>query len=532
MKQGGKVWLAGAGPGDAGLLTVKTKELLKNADVIVYDALVSTEILCQIPAGKEMIFVGKRAGNHPVPQEEINQILLTEAKKGNQILRLKGGDPFVFGRGGEELELLVQENVPFEIIPGITSAAAVPAYAGIPLTHRDYVSSFHVVTGHPRKDGTSRIDYPALVKMKGTLVFLMGLSLLETICQGLQDAGMSSDTPAAVLERGTSARQRRVVSDIGHLAEQVRAENISAPALIIVGEVCALEQNFQWAEKRVLGGRQFLITRPRQQVSVLAERLRELGAQVLEVPAIQTIPIRPNRKLVERMQNFACREGEAWLVFTSPAGVQIFFEEMMEEGMDVRRIFAKKAEVKLAVIGSATQKALKMYGLLADLMPATYDSISLGKLLAQTVMPNSEIVVVRAAEGSEELLPPLYNAGLDVTDVALYETEMTQHRWLRERIIQDWKMGEVDAAVFTSASTVRGFAQEFLYERENFAGLESSAKSGLSTATGILPETVTAVCIGTQTAKEAAKYGMRTVVSDEASIDSLVKRICIEYGNK
>lgn len=514
MKQGGKVWLAGAGPGDVGLLTAKTKEMMQKADVIVYDALISTEILCQIPPQTETIYVGKRAGNHPVPQEEINQILLAEAKKGKQVLRLKGGDPFVFGRGGEELELLVQEGIPFEIIPGVTSAAAVPAYAGIPLTHRDYVSSFHVVTGHPRKDGTSRVDYTALVNMKGTLVFLMGLSSLENICQGLMDAGMPSCMPAAVLEQGTSARQRRVVSDIGHLAEQVRTENVKAPALIVVGEVCALAESFQWAEKRILGGRQFLITRPRQHVSALAERLRKLGAQVLEIPAIQINPIRPNVKLVERMRTFGCCEGEAWLVFTSPLGVQIFFEEMTAQGMDVRRIFTKKAEVKLAVIGSATQKALKTYGLLADLIPETFDSVSLGTLLAQTAMPGSEIVIVRAAQGSEELLPPLCKAGLYVDDIALYETELTQHGWLRERIVECWKKGEVDAAVFTSASTVRGFAQEFLQKP------------------GISAETVTAVCIGAQTANEAAKYGMRTLVSDEASIDSLVERICAEYGNE
>lgn len=514
MKQGGKVWLAGAGPGDAGLLTVKTKEMLQKADVIVYDALVSTEILCQIPPEKETIYVGKRAGNHPVPQEEINRILLEEAQKGKHVLRLKGGDPFVFGRGGEELELLVQEEIPFEIIPGITSAAAVPAYAGIPLTHRDYVSSFHVITGHPRKDGALRIDYPALAKMKGTLVFLMGLSSVETICRGLAEAGMPSCTPAAVLERGTCARQRRVVSDIGHLAERVSAEHIESPALIVIGDVCALAKKFQWTEKRTLGGRQFLITRPRQHVSSLAERLRALGAQVLEVPAIQTIPVRPNEKLAEKMYRFACREGEAWLVFTSPIGVQSFFAEMTEQGLDVRRIFAKKAEVKLAVIGSATKNALKAYGLLADLMPETYDSASLGALLARTAMPNSEIVVVRAAHGSEDLLPPLYEAGLDVTDIALYETKLTRHGWLRERIMQSWRTGEVDAAVFTSASTVRGFAQEFLQER------------------GISPDMVTAVCIGAQTADEAARYGMQTIVSDEASVDSLVERICAEYGNK
>lgn len=512
MEQVGKVWLAGAGPGDMGLLTVKTKEMLQKADVIVYDALVSTEILCQIPPEKELVYVGKRAGNHAAAQEKINQILLEEAQKGKQVLRLKGGDPFVFGRGGEELELLVKEQIPFEVIPGITSAAAVPAYAGIPLTHRDYVSSFHVITGHPRKDGTSRINYQALADTNGTLVFLMGLSSLEEICRGLTEAGMSPRTPAAVIERGTSARQRKVVSDLSHLAEQVRAKQLKAPALIIVGEVCALANAFGWAEKRVLGGRQFLITRPRQHSfgmeEGLAEKLRSCGAQVLEVPAIRTVPIHPNQKLAERMSCFADTGEESWLVFTSPIGVQTFFDELLNLGMDIRQIFAKKAEVKLAVIGNATREALKSYGLLADLMPETFDSASLGRLLAKQAAPGSEIVIARAAKGAQKLLPPLVEAGLDVTDLALYETEETQHGWLREKIVQDFHHGEIDAVVFTSASTVRGFAREFL------------------------PENITAVCIGAQTAREAARYGMRTVVADEASVDGLAECLIRVYGNK
>ena len=200
MKETGKVWLAGAGPGDAGLLTVKTKELIEQADVIVYDALISTEIMSLIPNEKECIYVGKRSGNHAVPQEGINQILLEQAQAGKKVLRLKGGDPFVFGRGGEELELLVEHGIPFEIVPGITSAVAVAAYAGIPITHRDFTSSFHVITGHARKDGVSRINYDALVKLNGTLVFLMGISSMPDICKGLLDAGMRPDMPAAVLE--------------------------------------------------------------------------------------------------------------------------------------------------------------------------------------------------------------------------------------------------------------------------------------------------------------------------------------------
>ena len=247
----GKVWLAGAGPGDAGLLTVKAAELIERADVIVYDALISAELLSRIPRDTETIYVGKHAGKHPVPQEEINQILVREAEKGKNVLRLKGGDPFVFGRGGEELEMLVQSDIPFEAVPGITSSVAVPAYAGIPVTHRDYTSSFHVITGHARKDGKLSIDFDSLVRLNGTLVFLMSVSSMEKILRGLLDAGMDPDMPAAVLERGTTARQRRVTATVSTLKEAADRADIRTPAIILVGKVCALTEELHWAEDRI-----------------------------------------------------------------------------------------------------------------------------------------------------------------------------------------------------------------------------------------------------------------------------------------
>lgn len=509
MKQKGKVWLAGAGPGDAGLLTVKTKELLEEADVIVYDALISTEILCQIPSEKETIYVGKRSGHHLVKQEEINQILLEEAQKGKKVLRLKGGDPFIFGRGGEELELLVKNGIPFEVIPGITSAAAVAAYAGIPVTHRDYTSSFHVITGHPRRDGASRIDFPALVRLNGTLVFLMGISSMEFICKGLTEAGMRTDMPAAVLERGTTAAQRKVLSDVAHLPEDAKKAQIHTPAIILVGEVCALADTFHWAEDRPLGGRQFLITRPKQNSSRLVGELRRLGAQVLELPAIRTETIRPNPKLKEVFVSFGKQGEEAWLVFTSPIGVQVFFEQLTESEMDLRSLCTGKAELKLAVIGSATKRALRQYGLSADLMPETYDARHLGMQLAQTAAPESEITIVRADAGSEELIPPLRAAGLGVTDIPLYHTEYETHEQIRIQVAEAFSQGEVDAVTFTSASTVRGFVQGM--QLEDYSQIQ-------------------AVCIGEQTAAEARKYGMDVSVSEQASVASMIKFILTKYG--
>ena len=350
----GKVWLAGAGPGDASLLTLKAARLIEKADVIVYDALISAETLSRIPEKKEVIYVGKHAGNHPVPQEEINRILVREVEKGKQVLRLKGGDPFVFGRGGEELELLIREGIPFEIVP---------AYAGIPVTHRDYASSFHVITGHARKGGRVDLDFPALVRLKGTLVFLMGLSAMGFLLNGLTEAGMDPDTPAAVLENGTCAGQRRVTATVGTLKEASDRAGVKTPAIIVVGKVCALSSQMHWAEDRVLGGRQFLVTRPRQSSSSLAERLRDLGAQVIEMPAIRTEPICPNSRLKEALEAFGTHAGQEWLVFTSPAGADLFFEQLMELGMDLRSLLVRGAEVRIAAIGSGTASALRKRGL-------------------------------------------------------------------------------------------------------------------------------------------------------------------------
>ena len=505
----GKVWLAGAGPGDASLLTLKAARLIEKADVIVYDALISAETLSRIPENKEVIYVGKHAGDHPVPQEEINRILVREAEKGKQVLRLKGGDPFVFGRGGEELELLIRKGIPFEIVPGVTSAAAVPAYAGIPVTHRDYASSFHVITGHARKGGRVDLDFPALVRLKGTLVFLMGLSAMRFLLNGLTEAGMDPDTPAAVLENGTCAGQRRVTATVGTLKEASDRAGIKTPAIIVVGKVCALSSQMHWAEERVFGGRQFLVTRPRQSSSSLAERLRDLGAQVIEMPAIRTEPICPNRRLREALETFGTHADQEWLVFTSPAGADLFFDQLMELGMDLRSLFARGAEVRIAAIGSGTAAALRKRGLIPDLVPRVYSAAALGEALAETAAEGSRITVARAEKGSEELLPPLLRAGLDVDDIPLYRTLYETHPLLKDRIRELLEQGRIDAVTFTSASTVRGFT----------GALECADYTGIR-----------AVCIGEQTAAEAAKYGMQIQVSDQASMDAMVRKIVELFG--
>lgn len=506
----GKVWLAGAGPGDAALLTVKTRELMGQADVVVYDALVSTEILSLIPEHVKMICVGKRAGNHPVPQPEINEILVREALKGNQVLRLKGGDPFVFGRGGEEIERLLEDDIPYEVIPGITSAVAVLAYNGIPITHRDYTSSFHVITGHARKGKELSIPYEQLVKLNGTLVFLMGISALSEIVNGLLLAGMDPQTEAAVLEKGTTAHQRRVIATLETLKDRVREAGIQTPAIIVVGKVCGLADEFAWEEKRPLSGRQILLTRPRQNISKLAGILRANGAHVIEMPSIETRTITPNPEFVRAIDSFGKRAEEEWMIFTSPIGVHTFFELLKEEHLDIRTLFCgafqKQVSVRIAAIGKTTEKALETYGLFADVVPDTFCARALGEAIGKVAAKNSAATIFRAAIGSKELLPPLQEVMKEVDDVPLYETEYFLHPELKEQISDLLSTGKIDAVTFTSASTVKGFVKtlgDFDYSKVN------------------------AVCIGQQTAAEAEKYGMHITVSKQATMDSLVETLFV-----
>ncbi|WP_434309100.1 uroporphyrinogen-III C-methyltransferase [Hominifimenecus sp. rT4P-3] len=490
----GKVWLVGAGPSDLGLLTLKGKEVLERAEVLVYDALVGAEILALAPPAAERINVGKRASHHIRSQEEINQILLEKAKEGKRVVRLKGGDPFLFGRGGEELELLAENQIPFEVVPGVTSAIAVPAYNGIPVTHRDACSSVHIITGHKKKDQPLSMDFEALVRLKGTLVFLMGVSALKEICEGLLAAGMPEDTPAAILEKGTTAGQRRVVADVASLPGRAEQEQIGTPAIIVVGEVCRYSKAFSWAEKRPLFGCRVIVTRPRESASKLSGKLREKGAEVLEIPAIATEPIAENPEFEKVLLEW---EQYSWLAFTSPAGVRIFFDEWKRRERDLRALAGKK----LAAIGSGTARELKERGIFPDLVPEVYDGAELGRLLAERCEENAAILIPRAFVGSPEILEKLAaRPDLTVKDLPIYETRYEKPVILK--IKEELEKYPDTMVIFTSASTVHGFAA--VAENVDFS-------------------TVQALCIGEKTAAAAAELGMRTKVSSKASIASLVE---------
>ena len=491
----GKVWLVGAGPGDIGLFTLKGAAVLQQADVVVYDSLVGEGVLAKIPEHARLINVGKRANHHTMVQEDINKVLLEEAEKGNKVVRLKGGDPFLFGRGGEELELLSENGIPYEIVPGVTSPISVPAYNGIPVTHRDFCSSLHIITGHKRAGQEYDIDFKALTQTKGTLVFLMGIAALEDICKGLLAGGMDSDMPAAVLQKGTTAGQKRVVATVGTLKEEVDRQGIETPAIIVVGKVCSLADKFAWYEKLPLAGWKVLVTRPRQHISKTADLLRQKGAEVLELPSICTVPVEDNGRLYEAFEKLDTYQ---WIIFTSPAGVEIFFDEMDRKEMDVRSL----GQAKIAVIGEGTKKKLKEHHLLADFVPDVYDGDTLGAELAKELQGNEKILIPRAEAGNKKLTELLEQTGAKVDDIATYTTCYEKSRLIDEK--KELETGSVDCVVFTSASTVKGFV-------EGTKGLDYTK--------------VKAACIGKQTKAAADAYGMQTRMAKKATIESLIELV-------
>lgn len=486
----GFVTLVGAGPGDPGLMTLKGLQALESAQVVVYDRLVSPEILERIPAEAERIDVGKEASHHKIPQEQINRILLEKALEGKRVVRLKGGDPFLFGRGGEELELLRENGVPFAEVPGISSAIAVPAYGGIPVTHRDYSSSLHIITGHARQGKPLDIDFDALVRTKGTLVFLMGVTALPQITAGLLSAGMDPKTPGAIVENGTLACQRRLSAPLGTLAQEAARREIHSPAVIIVGQVCGLAEDFCWFDRLPLRGKRCLVTRPKERAGTLSRRLRELGAEVTEYPCIQTLPILPNPALETALESLAQYE---WLCLTSPAGAGYLWDALERLGKDARHLGA----VKLAAIGPGTAAALAEHGLRADLTPELWDAAHLGQALAASA--RGRVLILRAEEGSKALTQALDCGKIEYTDCPLYRTVYDNPR--SEPLRRAVAAGEYDYVTFTSASTVKGFAAA--------VGEDGDFRR------------ITGLCIGKQTAAEAQRHHIPVKIAGNATLDAL-----------
>ena len=447
MSKAGKVFLVGAGPGDAGLMTVRGVELLRSADVVIHDALVNAEILRLVPEGAELIFAGKRPGDHVIAQEDLNHVLVAKAKEGKTVVRLKGGDPYIFGRGGEEAGQLAKDGIPFEVIPGISCISSVPNYAGIPITHRDFCSSFTVITGHHTPEGESNIDWPVLAQSKGTIVVLMGVQWLRKIAAELTAAGKGKETPVAVVRNGTMGRQQTVYGTLETIADLAEKHGIKAPAVIVIGDVVGMRDQLDWFEKRPLFGKRVVVTRSQKQASQLSSRLIGLGADVLEVPTIRFVETARREELRDAMLGLNSYE---WLIFTSPNGVEWFFNYFFKAFEDMRDI----GGVRIAAVGPGTAAKLKELHLKVDIMPEknTAESVAAAFKAYQNI-EHVMLLLMRADEANPELPKILDEMGGIVDDVGCYRTVAETELGADE--VRDLEENGADWITFTSGSTVR-----------------------------------------------------------------------------
>jgi uroporphyrinogen III methyltransferase/synthase len=492
------VALVGAGPGEKGLLTLRGAELLQTADVVLYDRIIGEDILAMIPEKAEKIDVGKNAGLHPVPQETINRLLLEKARQGLKVVRLKGGDPFVFGRGGEELELLAENGISFEVVPGITSAIAGAAYAGIPVTHRDCASSVHIITAHAKNNKALNINYDALVSAGGTLVFMMGVAVIADICNGCIAAGMDIDMPAAIVQNAATNSQRRFLGTVRTLPAIVRENNVESPAVIIIGKVCLFSEHYDWFGKKPLRNKRVIVVRGKDGSSNLSDRLRELGCHVIEISCLKIAPLtNPGCILEKKLVNL---QDYTWLVFTSGVGVNIFFDYLFEIGFDIRTLH----RLKIACVGIETEKEVNKRGIKVDYRPAEYNGAALARGFTGLLeKPSGEkLLIARAKDGDADLARILTDTGLAFDDVPVYE---------KIKDIQD-----VSAAVSAITETNFDFA----------AFTSSSAVEAFSESAGHIDfGKIKAVCIGEKTAAAARSYGMEVYVAAEATVQSMVAKI-------
>lgn len=499
MEKKGKVYLIGAGPGDPGLLGLKAKECLETADAVVYDRLADPRIIEFCRKDAKMVYVGKASANHTMRQPDINKLLVKLAAEGKTVARLKGGDPFVFGRGGEEAIELLEAGLPFEFVPGVTSAIAVAEYAGIPVTHRHVATSFAVITGHedPTK-GESTINWKGLATAVDTLVFLMGVENIERISSQLIANGRSADCPAAVIRWGTRPEQRTLITTVGQAAADVKATGMKPPAIFLVGEVVKLREQLQWFDNKPLFGKTVVVTRARAQASALTKKLEAQGARVLEVPAIKIVPpadFAPLDKAISEIDTYK------WLILTSVNGVEYFFDRLLKADKDSRALCG----VKIAAIGSATAEALKGYGITADLIPSAYKAEKLADALAADTKAGDKLLLARAKIARNVLPERLRALGAQVDVVTAYETVADCQN--KEELLEALESGEASLVTFTSSSTVTNLL-DVLGDKKD------------------LLNKVALAAIGPVTAETLEKHGLKPAVSAaEYTIDGLMTAI-------
>jgi len=504
----GMVYLVGAGPGDPGLLTIKARECIEKADVLVYDYLANFLFLEYAHPEAEHIYVGKKAGDHTKTQDEINNIICEKALNGKTVVRLKGGDPFIFGRGGEEAQELLKAGVSFEIVPGITSAIAVPAYAGIPLTHRDHTATVAFITGHedPSK-GESNIAWDKLATGIGTLVFLMGIGNLKNISLELIKNGRPSHTPVAVIYRGTHPEQKTITGTLETIYEISQKANIKPPGIIVVGDVVGLRKELNWYENKPLFGKSIAVTRAREQASSFMAGLRELGANCIEFPTIEIRPPddwAPLDDAINKIRDYN------WLIFTSVNGVKFFFKRLLENKKDVRAL----GEIKVCAIGPKTADAVKGYGIMPDMVPPEYRAEAVIEEFRKLKTENLTILLPRAKEAREILPDELRKMGAEVDVVNAYVTIMPENRVAD--ISKMLEAGEISMITFTSSSTVTNFMGMF---EKNADQVKEWLKD------------IDIASIGPITSETAKRLGLKVTVEPESyTIDDLTEAILKQYS--
>jgi uroporphyrinogen III methyltransferase/synthase len=489
MTKPGTVYLIGAGPGDPGLITVKGQELLRRAEVIVYDYLANPVLLDLAPPAAERIYVGKRSGRHHYPQEEITRLLLEKAREGKRVVRLKGGDPFIFGRGGEEAQALAAAKIPFEVVPGVTAAVAAAAYAGIPLTHRDHTTTLGFITGHEDPDKKlSSLDWEKLATAVGTLVFYMGMANLENICQQLITHGRSPETPVVVVRWATLPRQETLAGNLTTIAGKVRSADFKPPAVIFVGEVNSLRDELRWFDNRPLSGRRVLVTRAAEQATALTAALQELGAEALVVPTIEIVAPPSFAELDQAIDEL---DRIDYLVLTSANAVSAFFDRLTARGYDARAL----AGLQTVVVGPKSADALAARGVNADLMPADYRAEGVVALLKDRA-PGKRLLYPKAALARDLIPAELTAAGAEVIAPVAYASAPPADAAER---LQQALAGRLDLLTFTASSTVQNFVE--LLDAEHLA----------------LAQKLPVASIGPLTSETARGLGFNIVIEPEKS---------------
>jgi len=503
----GIVYLVGAGPGDPGLLTLRARDLIGEADVLVYDYLVNERILGWRRDDCEMIFVGKKPGRHSISQDEISDLLADRAAKGKRVVRLKGGDPFVFGRGGEEVPRLAEAGVNFEIVPGVTAALAVAACTGIPLTHRDMSSSLCFLTGHEKADGEElQVKFRDFAHTGGTLCIYMGMGRLKEIAGELINGGMPAETPVAIVQWAGLPRQKGVLATLETVAEKAEEKGLDAPAIIVVGEVARFYNDVDRLGIMPLFGRRVIVTRSRQQASVLSAKLEEAGAEVLELPLIR-IKQAADPDVVEEV--FSVIGEYDWLIFTSANGVKHFLELFLEKFHDLRAL----GLLRIGVVGPATARALGRYHIRADLIPKKAVGEALADaLIAQGILDNLKILVVTGNLSSDVLVKKLEDERAIVDTLQVYETQ--KNDLSKHPAARIFREEGADAVIFASSSAVKSFVAQ---GEALSPGPEALKPLGVS--------------IGPLTSKAMREYGLLVdIEAEDASIDSMVQALCEKLG--